>query len=136
MYGQGRIFQPSYTYRGVLKKSRTWRIEFWVNGKPRREAVSVKKSDAQAKLKERIGQAGTGELLPSDISATTYDDLKKLIIDDYIANGRVLKPLHDALKRLDASFAGMKATDIAATWLTGHKTRNDPNAELMRAMSQ
>jgi site-specific recombinase XerD len=137
IYGQGRVYQTSYKYKGVLKKSKNWHIEYWDKGERHREPVnSTKKSDAQAKLKERIGQAGTGELLPSDIAATIYEDLKRLIIDDYTANGHVLKPLNDALKRLDTTFAGMKASDISTPRWTAYQaeaiTQGYSNASVNR----
>src|SRR4051794_38573664 len=114
--GMGRIFQPRYNDKktGELRTSGVWWIDFSHNGKPHRESSkSRKESVARKLLKARLGEAGIGKLLSVEAAKTTFEDLKKLITDDYSKNERQTQDqLKIVLKRLDEGFAGMKATDI------------------------
>ena len=116
--GMGRVFRPSYTDKktGTLKTSGVWWIEFSHNGREQRESSkSRNEADAKKLLKRRLGESGTGKLLTSDVAKTTFDDLKKIITDDYANNEREsADQLKIVLKRLDEGFTGMKATDITA----------------------
>jgi transposase-like protein len=116
--GMGRVFRPRYTDKktGTLKASGVWWIEFSHNGREQRESSkSHNETDAKKLLKKRLGECGTGKLLTSDVAKTTFDDLKKIIADDYANNEREsADQLKIVLKRLDEGFTGMKATDITA----------------------
>ena len=116
--GMGRVFRPTYTDKGTgkLKTSSKWWIEFSHLGVARREpSKSRKESDAQKLLKQRLGESGSGSLLPSDVAKTTFADLKRLITDDYATNERRSAPqLTIVLNRLSNGFEGMKATEITA----------------------
>ncbi|HJZ70902.1 MAG TPA: tyrosine-type recombinase/integrase [Vicinamibacterales bacterium] len=141
--GMGRIFQPSYKDKttGALKKSAKWWIEFYINGKPHRESSkSTKESDAKKLLKTRVGEAGIGKLLPSEVAKTTFEDLKKLISDDYAKNERdSADQLKIVLKRLDVAFAGMTATEITAGHISAYqaaqKKEGYANATINRDMA-
>src|SRR5437870_9971297 len=120
--GMGRVFQPTYTRKNPttgereLHKVTTWWIEYSDHGETHREnSKSRKESDARKLLKTRIGEAGIGTLLPSEIAKTTFEDLKKLITDDYTKNDhKTAGQLKIVLARLSDGFAGMKAIEITA----------------------
>lgn len=141
--GMGRVFQPTYTDKktGRLKTSAVWWIEFSQGGKPRREnSKSRKENDAKALLKTRLGEMGIGKLLPSEVAKTTFEDLKKLITDDYAKNERrSAKQLKIVLSRLSEGFAGMKALDINAARISayqaGQKKEGYSNGSINREMA-
>jgi integrase len=140
--GFGRTFQPTYTDKRTkkLKTSAVWWIEFSQNGKVHRESSkSRKESDAKKLLKQRLGEAGVGKLLPSEVANTTFDDLKKLITDDYTMNDRDSDQLIIVLKRLEEAFAGMKATEITAVRISAYQAEQKKagyaNATINRDMA-
>jgi integrase len=139
--GTGRVFQPSYTYRGKLKKSAVWHIEFWHNGQVHRESSKSRNvSDAKRLLKQRLGEAGTGTLLPSDVARTTFEDLKTEVTNDYARNDRrSADQLKVVLKRLASGFAGMKATELTAGRISAYQAQQKKagyaNATINRDMA-
>ena len=54
----------------------------------RESSQSKKQTTHRALLKQRIGEAGMGRLLPVAAANTTFDDLQKLITADYAKNDR------------------------------------------------
>lgn len=141
--GMGRVFRPTYTDKktGAPKTSTVWWIEFSHEGTPHRESSqSRKESDARKRLKQRLGESGTGRLLPSDVAKTTFADLKKLIADDYATNDRRdAGHLGIVLKRLSNSFEGMRAVEITAARITAHQAEQKrdgyANATINREMA-
>ena len=124
--GMGRVFRPSYTDKktGKLKQSSRWHIEFWTNGTPHRKKTgSRQRADAVKLLKQRTGESQIGTLLPSDVAKTTFEDLRRLIRQDYLNNSRRTASLDVVLKRLDRTFSGMKASEITAARIIHYQTQ-------------
>src|SRR5262245_56658890 len=129
--GMGRTFRPTYTYKNPntgeteLRTSTVWWIEYSDHGHVHRESSkSQKESDAKRLLKTRLGEAGIGTLLPSEVANTSFDDLKKLITYDYAKNERrTSDQLKIVLGRLTESFAGMKATEITAGRISAYQAQ-------------
>src|SRR5690242_20561692 len=79
MRGMGRIFKRGSVY---------W-IAFYHRGREHREsAKSDNESVARKLLKERIGQAGHGNLVGARQERPTFDDLAQGFLADYQINGR------------------------------------------------
>jgi integrase len=120
----GRVYQPSYNNKktGALRKGAVWWIEYWHNGERERESSESRiKSDAVDLLKRRLGEAGIGKLLPRAIANTTFDDLKKLVSDDYKVNDRDSSHVQTVLNRLASAFEGMKAVEITVARIETYK---------------
>ena len=84
--------------------------------------ASAGKTDAKKLLTTRLGEAGRGKLLPSEVANTTFENLKNLISDDYAKNElRSADQLKVVLKRLTDGFAGMKATEITAARISAYQ---------------
>lgn len=141
--GLGRTYQPSYNDKGTgeLKHGSIWWIEFSRNGKLHRESSkSRKRSDARKLLKTRLGEAGIGKLLPSEVANTTFADLKALITTDYAKNDhRTQDQLEIVLGRLDEGFAGMKAVEITPVRINAYQAQQKQdgyaNATINRDMA-
>ena len=76
----------------------------------RESSGSTKQSAAVRLLKRRLGEIGRGRLVGPDVERTTFEDLAKMLIDDYVVNGR--KSL-DRAQRSVAHLSGTFARDLA-----------------------
>ena len=88
--GTGLIFQPTYKDRktGEIKTSTVWYIQYSVRGKRIRESSDSRNQAVAARLlKKRIGEAAAGKPVGPDVEKTTLADLKRMIEDEYTANG-------------------------------------------------
>src|SRR5215813_8427997 len=89
--GLGFVYQPTYVDKrsGTRKTAATWWVQYSVRGKRYRESTgSANRADAVKLLKRRIGDAAEGRLVGRDVERTTFEDLTKVLLDDYKANGR------------------------------------------------
>jgi integrase len=93
---------------------------YWVKyydraGHARRESSgSNARSDAEKLLRKRLGEVASDKrLIGADLERTTFEDLARMIVDDYRAEGRRSLPrLAVGRKRLSERFAGWRARDI------------------------
>ena len=115
--GNGRVYRRTYRYRGNLKESAVWWIEFSFRGHPIRESSkSTRHKDAVAYLRRRQDEVAR----VADASATSFTDMETLIVSDYRINGRVsAKRLEGALKHLRAFFGGQHALDMRTALYLG-----------------
>jgi hypothetical protein len=75
----------------VYRRGSVWWIKFYDRmGCARRESSgSAAKSDAEKLLRKRLGEVASGKrLIGSDLERTTFDDLARMIRDDYRAENR------------------------------------------------
>ncbi len=89
--GLGRVYQPRYRDRktGEKRTSPTWWIDYSFRGtKYRESSQSNKRPDAVRLLKKRLGEIGRGRFIGPNLERTTFEDLAKIITDDYEVNGR------------------------------------------------
>src|SRR5262249_31186997 len=105
--GVGRIFRPTYpppgmSYKaakaaGVLRQVKIWRISFacrrlcgdpQCGGRHSESTGSESRRDAEKLLQKKLGQLGLGKLVTRDIERTSFEDLAKMLVADYEANGR------------------------------------------------
>jgi integrase len=122
--GVGRIFQVTYKdpKRGTWKKTRVWWVAYNRHGKEYRESShSTHRPDAVRLLKQRLGEIGSGHFIGPDADKTTFDDLERMVLDDYTVNGRKTKRRAEGcLKNLKARLGHLRARDIGLDRLNAY----------------
>jgi integrase len=116
MRGLGFVYRPAYVDKrtGERKCIATWWVQYSVRGKRYRESSrSVNRADAVKLLKRRLGDGAAGGPLGPEIERTSFEDLARILLDNYRANGRrSLSRVEDAVGHLRDFFFGSKAADI------------------------
>ena len=122
--GLGFVYQPIYVDKrtGERKTAATWWVQYSVRGKRYRESSgSLNRADAVKLLKRRIGQAAEGRPVGHDIERTTFEDLAKILLDDYKANGRQsIRRAKSSTQNLRRFFADSRALDITEDRLNAY----------------
>ena len=78
-----------------------------MRGKRIRESSESRNQAVAARLlKKRIGEAAAGKPVGPDVEKTTLADLKKMIEDEYTANGRRSSVIKSPLAHLVVYFGG------------------------------
>jgi integrase len=117
-FGLGFTYRPKFKDRktGEVQTSPTWWISLSHNGKRiRLSSNSERQADAVRLLKKKLADLGAGRPVGPDIERTTFDDLARILTDNYKANGRrSLNKLLIRLKHLRAFFGMDRAADITA----------------------
>ncbi|MHC4493607.1 MAG: tyrosine-type recombinase/integrase [Planctomycetota bacterium] len=68
-----------------------------------------------------MGEIGQGRLIGPSAERVTFEDLSRMITDDYrVERRRAAKQLDSTLKRLTRTFAGYRAVDITTDRLTAY----------------
>jgi len=107
--GTGRVWQIG----------EVWYIQYYVNGRQvRKSSGSTSETFAKKLLQKRLGEAAAG--IHRDLRRLKYEDLRRGFFDDYETKKRKSlrrskktgKPRLDSVTRLDAFFAGYRATAI------------------------
>ena len=111
--GQGTIYQRGNVF---------W-IAYFFRGQRHRESTgSTRRADAVKLLRRRMGEMGAGRLVGPDAERTTFDDLARMLLEDYAANER--KSLRHArtslTQHLQPFFAFARALDITTDRLNGY----------------
>ncbi|MFZ0890065.1 MAG: hypothetical protein WA005_16595 [Candidatus Binataceae bacterium] len=76
---------------------------------------SEREVDARKLLKKRIGEAGTNRLIGPSEERVTFEDLEKVLLDDYkVKANRSEHVARLALRRLREWFGGYRANDITS----------------------
>ena len=120
--GSGLIYHPVYKDKrtGGQKKTATWWIQYSVRGKRFRESSgSSTRGDALNLLKQRVGEAAQGRVVPLLGEKTTMDELAQMLIDDHqTKEGKSRKRIRFTVAHLQEFFADTLAMDI-----TGDRVR-------------
>src|SRR5262245_18705973 len=110
--------KPKKRARGlgsVYQHGTSWWVKYYVRGKCHRERAGKTRASAIALLKQRIGEVATGRFNP-DGEKVTFDDLMKLVEQDYIKNRN--RSWSHAKRAFDLHlrpfFGRMRAVDIDA----------------------
>ncbi len=119
--GQGRVFRPTYTYRGKRHENRVWWIQYSIGGQQYRESSgSVVQKDAVRLLHERLAERGQG-IARRDLEKVKLDDLADLIRADYRKNNRKsISTLEGRLAHLEDAFGGWRVVDIQEDAIDRH----------------
>jgi integrase len=121
MTGTGTIYQRGGIYY----------IFYSFHGKRHRESTkSTRRADAVKLLRRRMGEIGSGRLVGPDAERTTFDDLARMLVEDYTANERKsLRRVHTALTHLRPFFAFSRALNITTDRLNVYvSTRREEHA--------
>ena len=89
----------------------------------RESSDSTNENDAKRLLKRRLGEMGIGQFRRPKIEKTTFDDLSRLVKQDYALNKRrsMVRP-KTALVYLNETFGTALARDITLDRLTAYAT--------------
>jgi integrase len=116
----------------VYLRGKVWWVKVYVNGVARPESSgSSKRSDAVRLLNKRKAELATGRYVP-DADEVTFDDLARMIEQDYRLQGRRSMPrLQLSLRRLREHFGEDRAVRITADRLTAYaNARREEGAAL------
>ncbi len=104
----------------IFRRGRRWWISYHVAGKRYREsAKSEVRKDAVWLLRLRTGWVAQGHEPAPDVSKTTFDDLKNMLVADYTTNGRKsLDRVQIALNNLGERFGHWRACNITTDEIT------------------
>ncbi len=141
--GLGFVYQPIYVDKrtGERKTAATWWVQYSVRGKRYRESSSsLNRADAVKLLKRRIGEAAEGRPVGHDIEKTTFEDLAKILLDDYKANGRQsIRRAKSSTQNLRRFFADSRAIDITEdrlnTYIVFRQEEKAANATINRELA-
>jgi integrase len=89
--GMGFVYQPRYRDKqsGGIKTSLTWWISVSHRGKRiRMSSSSDRRTDALKLLRQKLNEIGSGRPVIPGVEKTTFEDLARIIRDDYEANCR------------------------------------------------
>jgi len=141
--GLGLVYQPVYLDKrtGERKIAATWWVQYSVRGKRYRESSgSTNRADAVKLLKRRIGEAAEGKPLGRDIEKITFEDLVRILLDDYQVNGRQsIKRVRGAIRNLREVFGGSRAIDITddrlSSYIVYRQEQGAANATINRELA-
>lgn len=106
----------------AYERGRIWWIQYCFRGKVHRESSgSTRRKDAVRLLGKRLGEMGHGRLIGPSVERTTFEDLAKMLLDDYRANER--KSMHRAetsTNALRGYFEDFLARDITFDQLNAY----------------
>jgi integrase len=116
--GLGFIYQPTYKDRktGEVRTSPTWWISLSHRGKRvRLSSNSANRADAVRVLKQKLAELGAGRPVGSQIDHTTFEDLARMLTDNYVQKGnKTLGQLRFKLKHLRDFFGRDRAHEITS----------------------
>jgi integrase len=130
--GTGSIFKVKGKNRdGTPRESKNWYIAYWHNGKQHRVATGTSsKMRAEQQLQKLLGQIANGIAPASTSRKLRYEDIRKLLLDAYEANGnRSLRTTKDGTKTLwnlpnvDSFFAGKRVSEITTDLIAEYRRK-------------
>jgi len=130
--GTGSIFKVKGKNRdGTPRESMNWYVAYWHNGKQHRVATGTSsKMRAEKQLQKLLGQVANGITPASTSRRLRYDDIRKLLLDSYEANGnRSLRTTKEGTKTLwnlpnvDKFFAGKRVSEITTDVIAEYRRK-------------
>jgi len=123
-WGMGGTYRQTYRDKntGEIKQSAIWSIHYYADGRLHRESSgSANEAVARKLLKQRIGDATQGKSISLSVQRTRFEDLARILIDDYLANERgSVRRAKEALEHLRLFFGDAKATEITTDRVTSY----------------
>ena len=110
--GLGRLYQ----------RGNVWWVQYCHRGKVYRESShSTVRADATRLLKRRLGEIGQGRLIGPVVERTTFEDLARMLAEDYRVNGRKSLPrVLQLVAHLREFFGLSQAVDITPDRITAY----------------
>jgi len=126
----------------IYRRGAVWWIKYYdTRGNPRRESShSSVKSVAEGLLRKRLGEVARGaRYIGADFERTTFDDLERLIVDDWKLNERKsVDTLRHSFAALADKFHGVKAREIGHAELVAYanarRAQGRKNATIRREL--
>jgi integrase len=122
--GSGHVFRPGYVDRhGVSREASTWAIGYYDRRKGRnvKEYGFETEAAAEAKLRGRLVDLSRGRRVGPTIERVSFEDMVKLITDDYTNNRRDTSArVAQSIAHLKLSFGGDRAIDITSDRVTAY----------------
>jgi len=116
--GTGLVYRPTYIDKGTgeRKAASTWWVQYYVRGTRFRESSgSRRRTEAEKVLQRRLEAAAQGKPMSPRAGKATFEDLARILLDDYQANARrSLERVEDALGHLRGFFGGVAAVEITS----------------------
>jgi hypothetical protein len=131
--GDGLVYQPTYIDKrtGERKTASTWWVQYFVKGTRFRESSNSRgRPGAEAFLRQRLEAAAQGNPVGPKAGKATFEDLAKILLDDYRANGRrSVERVEDAVGHLRRFFERTHASQISSDFIARHvRTRQQEGA--------
>jgi integrase len=141
--GLGLVYRPKYIDRetGERKTAATWWIQFSIRGVRYRESSrSTNRADAVRLLKHRLSEGAAGKPVGSQLERTTFEDLVRILLDNYRANERrSLRRVEGGVKHLREFFGDYRAVDITEdrinAYVVHRKQQEAANATINRELA-
>src|SRR5450755_1333645 len=115
--GDGLVYHPTYIDKrtGERKTASIWWVQYFVKGTRFRESSNSRsRPEAEAFLQQRLKAAAQGNPVGPKAGKTTFEDLAKILLDDYRANGRrSAARVEDAVRHLHGFFRATHASQIS-----------------------
>jgi integrase len=115
--GDGLVYQPTYIDKrtGERKTASTWWVQYFVKGARFRESTNSRsRPEAEDFLQQRLKAGAQGTPVGPKAGKATFEDLAKILLDDYRAKGRrSLGRVEDAVGHLRRFFATTHAGEIS-----------------------
>lgn len=119
--GEGTLFQPKYKDRhGETKTSEVWCFRIGIGGEKVTLSTGCRNiKDARKWRIQKLAELGKGNSLTLQSGKVTFDDLMKLLTDDYTINERKsLADLPTRIEHLKRYVGHLKASEITTDRLT------------------
>jgi hypothetical protein len=113
--GTGLVYRPTYVDKntGERKAASTWWVQYSIRGTRFRDSGSRNRAEARRVLQQRLEAAAQGNPVGPRRGRATFEDLARILLDDYQANARrSLERVEDALGHLRGFFGGSVAVKI------------------------
>lgn len=122
--GDGLAYRPTYTDKrtGQRKRISTWWVQYFVKGARFRESSNSRiRSEAEAFVQQWLKAAVQGAPVGPKAGKVTFEDLAKILLDDYRANGRrSLGRVEGAVGHLRRFFAATPASQISSDLIASY----------------
>jgi site-specific recombinase XerD len=119
--GVGLVYQPTYIDKrtGERKTASTWWVQYFIKGTRFRESSNSRsRAEAEAFLQKRLQAAALGNPARREAGKMTFEDLAKILLDDYRAKGRrSIGRVDDAVGHLRRFFETTPASEIGGDHL-------------------
>ena len=120
--GTGSVYLPRY--RSRTGERRTSGVYWWKLGRARVSTGMRTEKAAQGWVMERLVEMRRGHLVGLKAAAVQYDDLERMLLERWAAEGRVgVQQAAARLRFLRKSFAGWRAEAITTDRITAYSLR-------------
>lgn len=141
-HGAGHVYRPTYRAAdGTPREQKIWWLAFWHGGRLVREsAQTASKTEAEKILRRRMVARDAGLYAGPDARRTTLADLRKILEDNYSANGRGTQSVGQRFAHLEKHFGDERpareiTTDRAVSYQTARLAAKAKPATINRELA-